>query len=232
MLDPQPTLSELDRKLGPVLGKQIDGIEDLRKLMSESEEDVSEPRREKKQRAGGEAGGCAPATSTPRALWLHNALSDPVQLPVPLSRAWEEEQSTKLLRPRPLERPSFALTTPTYAAHTPSFFSSSAPPFDRRAPAGEEVRQARGQGQDQGEQLQKVKVNKNGKCAAVTYLDHTRGIERPHRCSSPDCGPCLLHPAAGLFCPGGLPRSLEPGRRRKFPLPFLLDHACVCPSHV
>ncbi|WZN66849.1 mitochondrial ribosomal protein L37 [Chloropicon roscoffensis] len=40
MLDPQPTLSELDRKLGPVLGKQIDGIEDLRKLMSESEEDV------------------------------------------------------------------------------------------------------------------------------------------------------------------------------------------------
>ena len=101
MLDPQPTLSELDRKLGPVLGKQIDGIEDLRKLMSESEEDVSEPRREKKQRSGGETGGCAPATSTPRALWLHNALSDPVQLPVPLSRAGEEEQSTKLPRPPP-----------------------------------------------------------------------------------------------------------------------------------
>ena len=119
--------------------------------------------------------------------------------------------------PRPLERPSFALTTPTYAAHTPSFFSSSAPPFDRRAPAGEEVRQARGQGQDQGEQLQKVKVNKNGKCAAVTYLDHTRGIERPHRCSSPDCGPCLLHPAAGLFCPGGLPRSLDPEGGGNFP---------------
>jgi len=54
MLDPQPTLSELDRKLGPVLGKQIDGIEDLRKLMSESEEDVSEPRREKNNNEWGE----------------------------------------------------------------------------------------------------------------------------------------------------------------------------------
>ena len=41
MLDPKPTLSELDRKYKPILAKEINGIGDLRKLMRESEEDVS-----------------------------------------------------------------------------------------------------------------------------------------------------------------------------------------------
>ena len=41
MLDPKPTLSELERKLKPMLAEEIDGIGDLRSLMDASEEDVS-----------------------------------------------------------------------------------------------------------------------------------------------------------------------------------------------
>jgi len=40
MLDPKPTLSELERKLKPMLAEEIDGIGDLRSLMDASEEDI------------------------------------------------------------------------------------------------------------------------------------------------------------------------------------------------
>ena len=41
MLDPKPTLSELDRKLKPILAKELNGIDDLRKLRDAHEQDVS-----------------------------------------------------------------------------------------------------------------------------------------------------------------------------------------------
>ena len=41
MLDPKPTLSELERTLKPMLAEEIDGIGDLRSLRDASEEDVS-----------------------------------------------------------------------------------------------------------------------------------------------------------------------------------------------
>ena len=40
MLEPKPTLSELDRKLKPILAKEINGIGDLRKLMDDHEDDI------------------------------------------------------------------------------------------------------------------------------------------------------------------------------------------------
>ena len=40
MLDPKPTLSELERKLEPVISREINGIGELRELMENHEEDI------------------------------------------------------------------------------------------------------------------------------------------------------------------------------------------------
>jgi large subunit ribosomal protein L54 len=40
MLDPKPTLSELERKLNPILAKDLNGIDDLRKLRDQHEQDI------------------------------------------------------------------------------------------------------------------------------------------------------------------------------------------------
>uniref|UniRef100_A0A7S2X0T2 Large ribosomal subunit protein mL54 n=1 Tax=Chloropicon primus TaxID=1764295 RepID=A0A7S2X0T2_9CHLO len=41
MIDPKPTLSELDRKLRPIINKEINGIGELRQLMNDHEDEVS-----------------------------------------------------------------------------------------------------------------------------------------------------------------------------------------------